>query len=58
MTDNYCENCGWYAHCTCIEDDDEYYDYDPLDDTYPCGCCTCCGCLCWLLEYDEDYEDE
>lgn len=32
------------------------------DDTYPCGCCTCCGCICdfeyedmWI---DEDWEDE
>lgn len=27
------------------EEDDIDYDWD---DTYPCGCCTCCGCMCGL----------
>lgn len=26
-----------------------YYD----DERYDCGCCTCCGCDCWLDEEDE-----
>lgn len=26
-----------------LADYEEPYDWD---DTYPCGCCTCCGCMC------------
>lgn len=36
--------------------------YDDITDTYPCGCCMCCGCSCdfeyedmWI---DEDLKDE
>lgn len=28
-----------------------------IEDTYPCGCCMCCGCMCdW--EYELMWEDE
>ena len=29
--------------------DDIKVDYED-DDRYPCGCCTCCGCSCWIDE--------
>ena len=38
--------------------DEEYedgYDWDDSD-TYPCGCCKCCGCDCWA--YDDEYEED
>lgn len=55
MSSYYCEGCDLYDHCICSEYyDDEYYDYDSLDDTYPCGCCTCCGCLCDILGEEEE----
>jgi hypothetical protein len=25
-------------------------------DTYPCGCCECCGCDCWYDEIDDDWD--
>lgn len=33
-------------------------------DTYPCGCCECCGCDCWCRadegswQYGDEEEDE
>ena len=33
------------------EFEEEYY----FNDTYPCGCCVCCGCTCesW---FDDEFE--
>ena len=36
--------------------DEDYYDYYCLNDTYDCGCCICCGCSC--VEHEEDEEPE
>lgn len=35
------------------ENFEELYDYDPYEDHYECGCCTCCGCDCWMNEEEE-----
>lgn len=42
------------------EDNAEYNtDYDEYsDDTYPCGCCMCCGCDCWDNVVEEDKAEE
>lgn len=38
-------------------DDPSYDDDDWWDDTFPCGCCRCCGCMCDMDEYlGEDEE--
>ena len=29
-------------------------EYDPWEDSYECGCCKCCGCMCWMEGEDED----
>ena len=31
-------------------DFDEYWSM--VTDRYPCGCCTCCGCTCWMDDED------
>lgn len=31
---------------------DDNVEYDWLDDHYPCGCCSCCGCTC-----DESWDE-
>lgn len=34
--------------------------WDDYNDTYPCGCCMCCGCTCdWEYDLlDKDWEEE
>ena len=31
-------------------DFDEYWYM--VTDRHPCGCCTCCGCTCWMDDED------
>lgn len=40
-------------------EDHEYDDYDDWMEDYACenGCCRCCGCSCWMNDYDEE-DDE
>lgn len=35
-------------------------DFDYFDDTYSCGCCTCCGCTCddYVWEDDGSFDDD
>ncbi|UOX39274.1 hypothetical protein [Enterococcus phage 47] len=46
-----------------IIDDESYNGEDDLlygDDTYPCGCCMCCGCSCddYMWEDDGSFDDD
>lgn len=38
-----------------VWEDEEAEDF--YNDTYPCGCCTCCGCSC-DFEYEDMWIDE
>lgn len=45
--DDRCDYCyELFDECTC--DDTEW-----IDDVYPCGCCTCCGCDCWIRNEED-----
>jgi len=48
--DHPCGRCGWEPY----NDEEESEDDDWFDDTYDCGCCTCCGCMCGLDDEEED----
>ena len=48
------DGMGWDDIGVDYEEDEEYWN----DDRYSCGCCRCCGCMCWMDDEDEDYADE
>lgn len=34
--------------------EEEYCDPPWESNYYECGCCKCCGCMCWMEGEDED----